>query len=374
MPGTRCGSLVAPNAIASWLMWSAIGLGLGDNNSNLANIQLWRCIVWLPFWFGALNMTWATIVAPLLQKDSSPSNSSIASVAFPLSSSSFDLAHHPTFITITFLLTHIISASVVFTLSEFTSINFNRGLSVTVEITAVLTSALNTPSAPPSVALDQAQLDDLLERFENIRKAFIFWSSWVWITWSVLGGLLFSALALAALINFRDLKEKMSFINEHATRSPSSRPLNSSAVKALSWAFWSLVATTGFLLVLMIGYMALGNVAKPADARSLLTPLYLAAPSGLLSNGLILYRTFAQQPQLSRTGSHRPPSRSSQQSRSLHRITISNLSYQVSDLTSDKSYSGARRPGGSQLGRWLETIERPEPAWTKIRSSEVTRV
>ncbi|KAM0747161.1 hypothetical protein T439DRAFT_350040 [Meredithblackwellia eburnea MCA 4105] len=316
-----CGTWIVPNAIGCWLVWSALGHGLlqayvhsllafGNPGTDLIDDQIWRTICWLPIWLGGVNMTWATVLAPLLYLPSGDND---------ILSSILNHQHASKLTNSVFLSAQLGVSSLIIALSIRSNRYFNRVFSVVQELTKVL-KELATASQTGQVEtaqMLQRQISPLQSQLQDEVTNARFWTWVLWISWSVaaicwlvvghhspnLDGRQFELTRLttrqifttAAFLYFHGLRKAIRNVKEDNRRT---KTMSSRELQALIFGYRSLQFTAASVIAMATGYGVLATVEinQPTKESVLLASLYLFAVFGLLSNMHILYRSFASQP------------------------------------------------------------------------------
>ena len=99
----------------------------------------------LPLWLGAVNLVWATVLAPLLSRTSEPSRS-------------FDLARHPHLFAAVFILPQLISIGFLVPASVITNMRYNTAFQQGTALSLVVAEA--------SQAFDAGRMD-VVERLSE---------------------------------------------------------------------------------------------------------------------------------------------------------------------------------------------------------------
>lgn len=184
---TQYGSWIIPNPVCCWLIWSGIFLGAllrfttltlvyGKNGSDLKNVMLWRCLVWIPLWLAGWLMSFSTWISPLLSQEPS--------------AATFSLSHFPRTATfILFLLPSLLLGSVI-PLSIITSNAFNKMFAIFLLLDEGLTEAANAVQSG-QVVQDGDALSGLGAEFPARLLEVVTWWRRVWMVWAGFAGFLF---------------------------------------------------------------------------------------------------------------------------------------------------------------------------------------
>ncbi|KAM0747162.1 hypothetical protein T439DRAFT_328928 [Meredithblackwellia eburnea MCA 4105] len=297
---TAYGSWLSPNANGCWLVWNAVTaillqihivylFRLGTPGEDLRDSQIWRCVVWIPLWLGAVNMTSATVLAP------------IVSQGFELDQSKphrFDISFFPSLVTVPFIFYQLGGIALIVSFTLILNNHFNRMFDAVQDLIPLVQSlaGIDYSQLPANVLDNQQEAQVLMAEVAQYSSLSIIWARRVWIAWVVVVGSTLLLFTLAALVHFHHLRDQIQSLKSDSS-TLNGLPTSTRRMKALVWTYRTWLFNALVIKAIGVGYVVLCvfaviEVDQPMNERVILCSLYVFAFFTALSNLLILYRSF----------------------------------------------------------------------------------